>query len=44
MGGEVTAPAAGGQGLGSAELVLEEIWRCQRPIHLGAARGGNMIQ
>lgn len=42
----MTAPAAGGQGgsLGSEELVLEEIWRCQRPIHLGAARGGNMIQ
>lgn len=43
----MTAPAAGGEGgsLGAEELTLGEIWRCQRPTHLGAARGrGNTIQ
>lgn len=41
VGGEATAPTAGGQGgsLQAEELALEEVWRCQRRTHLGAVRG-----
>lgn len=44
--GEATVPTAAGEGgsLGDEELMLEEIWRCQRQTHLGAVMGENMIQ